>query len=88
MTAGQEEKMCIAVPCRVIEIKGDTAVIDADGVQRQAHLGLMEDIRVGDYVIVHAGYAIHRIDASEALETIKLLREMVGSMDQKTGPGE
>ena len=51
------------------------ATIDVDGVQRQASLLLLEDAAVGDYVIVHAGFAIHKIDEATALETIQFLKE-------------
>jgi hydrogenase expression/formation protein HypC len=67
--------MCLAIPSKIVEIKGPTAVIDVDGVKREASLVLLEDPRVGEYVIVHAGFAIHRIDEDEAMESLKLLRE-------------
>jgi hydrogenase expression/formation protein HypC len=51
------------------------ATIDVDGVQRQASLLLLEDAAVGDYVIVHAGFAIHKIDETTALETVQFLKE-------------
>jgi hydrogenase expression/formation protein HypC len=51
------------------------AVIDVDGIQREASLLLLEDAKVGDYVIVHAGFPIHRIDETAAMETLDLLRE-------------
>jgi hydrogenase expression/formation protein HypC len=51
------------------------ATIDVDGVQRQASLLLLEDAAVGDYVIVHAGFAIHKIDEATALETVQFLKE-------------
>jgi hydrogenase expression/formation protein HypC len=51
------------------------ATIDVDGVQRQASMLLLEDAQVGDYVIVHAGFAIHKIDEAAAMETLKFLKE-------------
>jgi hydrogenase expression/formation protein HypC len=51
------------------------ATIDVDGVQREASLLLVEDVGIGDYVIVHAGFAINKIDEAAALETIKFLKE-------------
>jgi hydrogenase expression/formation protein HypC len=51
------------------------ATIDVDGVQREASLLLVEDVHVGDYVIVHAGFAIHKIDEAAAMETLKFLKE-------------
>jgi hydrogenase expression/formation protein HypC len=51
------------------------ATIDVDGVQREASLLLLEDVEIGDFVIVHAGFAIHKIDEAAAMETLKLLKE-------------
>ena len=57
------------------------AVIDVDGVKREASLLLLDDAGVGDYVIVHAGFAIHKIDEDAALETLKFLREAADYVD-------
>lgn len=67
--------MCLAIPSRIIKIENNMGTIDVDGVQRKVSLLLLEDARVGEYVIVHAGFAIHRIDESAAMESLKLLRE-------------
>ena len=82
--------MCLAIPSQIVKIENDTAVIDVDGVRRQASLQLIEAPQVGDYVIVHAGFAIHKIDESEARESLKLLREAVSLSfeDQKGGPDQ
>jgi hydrogenase expression/formation protein HypC len=66
-----------------VEINNFTAVIDVDGVRREASLLLLEDASVGDYVIVHAGYAIHKIDEDAAIETLKLLREAADLWDDQ-----
>jgi len=58
------------------------ATIDVDGVQRQASLLLLEDARVGDYVIVHAGFAIQKLDESAAQETLDLLREAIAAVEK------
>jgi hydrogenase expression/formation protein HypC len=60
------------------------AVIDVDGVKREASLLLLEDAEVGDYVIVHAGFAISKIDEASALETLTLLKEAAALMDART----
>ena len=57
------------------------ATIDVDGVQREASLLLLEDAGVGDYVIVHAGFAIQKIDEEAAMETLKFLREAADYVD-------
>ena len=65
------------------------AVIDVDGVEREASLLLLDDAGVGDYVIVHAGFAIHKIDEDGALETLNLLKEAADYVDSlQTREGE
>lgn len=69
--------MCVGVPMRVVSVDGTDAVAEIDGVRREASLMLMNDeVRVGDYVIVHAGFAISRLDEDEARETLALMREV------------
>lgn len=67
--------MCLAIPSQIVEITGDTAVIDVDGVRRECSLLMLESPRIGDYVIVHAGFALHTIDEAVARESLQLLRE-------------
>jgi len=68
--------MCLAIPALIKLIDGEQAVVDIDGVTREASLQLTPDARVGDYVLLHTGYAISIIDAAEAEETLNLLRQM------------
>jgi len=77
--------MCLAIPSKIIKIENNIATIDVDGVQREASLLLLEDPQVGDYVIVHAGFAINKINEEHALESLKLLREAASIIfdDQK-----
>jgi hydrogenase expression/formation protein HypC len=65
--------MCLAIPSKIIKIEDSMATIDVEGVQRQASLMLVDDAQVGDYVIVHAGYAINKLDEKSAKETLDLL---------------
>ncbi|MGD8982239.1 MAG: HypC/HybG/HupF family hydrogenase formation chaperone [Desulfobacterales bacterium] len=67
--------MCLAIPSKIVKIEDNVATIDVDGVQREASLLLVENPEVGDYVIVHAGFAINKINEEDALESLKLLRE-------------
>ena len=67
--------MCLAIPSKIVKIENHRGVIDVEGVSRETNLILVEDAKVGDYVIVHAGFAIRKIDESEALESLKILRE-------------
>ena len=79
--------MCLAIPSKIIKIKDNMATIDVDGVQREASLLLLESPKVGDYVIVHAGFAINKINEEHALESLNLLREAATLIfgDQKGG---
>ena len=67
--------MCLAIPAKIIKIEDNVATIDVDGVQREASLLLLEDAMVGEFVIVHAGFALQRIDEAAAMETLNLLRD-------------
>jgi len=68
--------MCLAIPMRVIEVKGEEALVEIGGVKKKVIINLVEDVKTGDYLIVHAGFAIQKLDEKEALETLKLLKEM------------
>ena len=67
--------MCIAVPMNITEINGDIGIVESQGVKREVGLMLMEDIKVGDWVLIHAGFAISKLNQEEAEETMALLRE-------------
>ena len=73
--------MCLAIPSRIVKIENNTATIDVDGLRRTASLLLLENARIGDYVIVHAGFAIHRIDETEALKSLKLLKQAAAMVE-------
>ncbi len=68
--------MCLAVPVKVLKIEGLKAVVELGGLARQASLMLVPDTQVGDYVLLHAGFAIQKLDEKEAEETIRLFAEM------------
>lgn len=68
--------MCLAIPVQITEIlDGDRARVSLDGVEKEISLALVEDVAVGDYVILHVGYALNRLDPEEAEKTLKLLAE-------------
>lgn len=70
--------MCIGFPGKILTMEDNFAVIEVNGVRREACLDLVdEDVAVGDYVLCHAGYAIHRMDESVALEKLDFLRELI-----------
>jgi hydrogenase expression/formation protein HypC len=75
--------MCLAIPSKIVEKNGNLAVIDVDGVRREANLMLLEDVDLGDWVIVHAGFAIHKIDEKSALETLAFLKEAAAHWERQ-----
>lgn len=68
--------MCLGIPARVVERNGDAAVVTLGGVRREISLMLLDDVSVGEWVIVHAGFAIERLSEEEAEQTLSLLREI------------
>ena len=74
--------MCLGVPMKIIRKDGDEIVAEVDGVQKEASVMLLgEDVAVGDYVIVHAGFAISKLDEQYAEETLSLMREVFSVED-------
>ncbi|PAF47132.1 hydrogenase assembly protein HupF [Helicobacter sp. 12S02634-8] len=76
--------MCLAIPSKIIAIDKTTnsATLETMGVQRQASLDLMgEEVAIGEYVLLHIGYIVSKIDASSALESIKLYEQMIAAME-------
>ncbi|BCJ02645.1 hydrogenase assembly chaperone HypC/HupF [Helicobacter pylori CPY3281] len=75
--------MCLAIPSKVIAINDNVVLLETLGVQREASLDLMgESVKVGDYVLLHIGYVMSKIDEKEALESIALYQEMIAKMNQ------
>lgn len=69
--------MCLAIPAQVVELRdGDNAVVDLAGVRKEISLSLVDDVAVGDYVIVHVGYALNKLDPEEAAKTLALFGEL------------
>ena len=66
--------MCLGVPMQVKTIENEVAMCEIDGVQRQASLMMLDDVKIGDFVLIHAGFAIEKIDDDEAQLTLKALR--------------
>ena len=75
--------MCLAIPSKIVKIESGMGTIDVDGVQRTCSLLLVEDARVGDWVIVHAGFALHKIDEAVAMESLQILKEAAAFVDEK-----
>lgn len=69
--------MCLAIPAEIIAIEEEMATVKVGGAVRKASLTLLpEEASIGDYVIVHAGFALHKVDPKEAEESLRLLREL------------
>ena len=75
--------MCLAIPVLIQHIEGTQAKVELGGVQRIVSLMLTPEAKVGDYVLLHAGYAIGIVDEEEATETLRLLEQMVPPSDEE-----
>ena len=65
--------MCLAIPVEVVELRGESmAIVDLDGIRKEISLALVDDVQVGDFVILHVGYALSRLDRAEAARTLAL----------------
>jgi len=67
--------MCLAIPAKVLSIEQMSAVVDMGGIRREVSLMLTPETVVGDYVLLHCGYAIQRLDEDEALETLQIMKD-------------
>ena len=77
--------MCLAIPAQVVELRdGDNAVVDLAGVRKEISLALVDNVAVGDYVIVHVGYALNKLDPEEAAKTLALFAEIGQLGDDST----
>jgi hydrogenase expression/formation protein HypC len=77
--------MCLAIPAQVVELRdGDNAVVDLAGVRKEISLALVDHVAVGDYVIVHVGYALNKLDPDEAAKTLALFAEIGQLVDDST----
>ncbi|MCK7469428.1 MAG: HypC/HybG/HupF family hydrogenase formation chaperone [Desulfomicrobium escambiense] len=74
--SGEETVMCLGIPMLIVERSGNDAVVESGGVRKGVRLDLIETAAVGDYVLVHAGYAIEKLDTADALETLELIRQV------------
>jgi len=72
--------MCLAIPMKIIDINGTIATAEVDGITRQARLDLLPEAGLGDFILIHAGLAISRLDPEEAAETLALMREMADAI--------
>ena len=69
--------MCLSIPAKILSINGDKARVSLGGAEYNAALNLVDDVKVGNYVLLHSGFAIQVIDEKEAMETMQLLNEVI-----------
>ena len=70
--------MCIAIPGRVVEVDYPYAVVDFKGTKRKIRVDLLDDVKAGDWVLVHVGFAIQKVDEEEAKKTVEMLEKVFG----------
>ncbi|MFC1850570.1 HypC/HybG/HupF family hydrogenase formation chaperone [candidate division CSSED10-310 bacterium] len=75
--------MCLAIPAKILSIEDECATIEVGSLKQTCYLGLVPEVKVGDYVIVHAGYAISSLDEDEALKTLDLFRQLAEIQDDE-----
>jgi len=68
--------MCLAIPAKVIQVNGTSALVAIEDVEYQASLLLLDDVNPGDYIMLHAGFAIEKVDVAVAEETLRLLNQL------------
>jgi len=78
--------MCLAIPMEIKQINGNEAVAEAGGIRKNVRLDLIEGAETGDYILIHTGYAIEKLDPEEAMETLEIIKQvyragMTGSAD-------
>jgi hydrogenase expression/formation protein HypC len=75
--------MCLSIPAKIVSIDGDMAEVSVGGSLFKAGLHMISDVKVGDYILLHAGFAIQKISEQEAAETLKILREMDDALNKQ-----
>jgi len=68
--------MCLAIPMKIVEIKGDEGFVESSGLKRKANFSLIKSPKVGEYVLLHAGFAIEKVKEREAQNTLRLFKSM------------
>jgi len=80
--------MCLAIPAKVTALDGAIATVEVAGVTRQASVHLLDEVRPGDYLLIHAGFALSKLDEQEAAETLRLLEQMGGLEEGALAPAD
>jgi len=79
--------MCLAIPMRVKSVKGDEAIVEVSGVEYKANIQLLDDVKIGDYLIVHAGFAIEKLDEEEASKSLDAWAEVIATLGKRNDKG-
>lgn len=75
--------MCLAIPEKIIKITNDTAIVRSGSIEHNVNITFLPNSKIGEYVLVHAGFAIQKIDENEAKKTLKLIKELGGNRKSK-----
>ncbi len=75
--------MCLAIPMKLIKVEGDKGIVELSGVKKEVSLYLLDNVKKGDYLIIHAGFAIQKLDEKEAQETLKIWEEIESIEEQQ-----
>jgi hydrogenase expression/formation protein HypC len=78
--------MCLAVPMRLVEREEERGIVELGGVRREVHLGFVPDLAIGDYVLVHAGFVIERLQPEQAEEDLRLLASLLDESREEETP--
>lgn len=74
-----ETNMCLAIPAKIIEIKGDMGIVELGGIKKEICLALVPEAKVGDYAIIHVGFAIQILDEEEAQKTLEIFSQAIAA---------
>jgi hydrogenase expression/formation protein HypC len=75
--------MCLAIPMKVVEINGEMGIVESGDIRKKVVLSLIDPVKIDDYVIVHAGFAIQLLNEEEAQKTLDLFRDMIEMIDRE-----
>ena len=78
--------MCLAIPAKVVHVDGASALVTIEDVEYKASLLLLDDVRPGDFIMLHAGFAIEKVDPEDAAETLRLLNEIANNSPHQPYP--
>ncbi|MBL7137469.1 MAG: HypC/HybG/HupF family hydrogenase formation chaperone [Bacteroidales bacterium] len=75
--------MCLGIPAKVIRVENDRALVSIGEIEYEANIGLLEEVKPGDYIILHTGFGIEKVNEAEAAETMRLIREIEQGLPEK-----